>query len=116
MRRLPLGDSRYKDAVAEMQTLVPAQADDALVLTVAAILEAEQQYVPAIRHYPGKLTFFWAEDAPRDFEDNRLAWRKIAPDGFELHFVPGTHTKMREEPHVQKLTEKLKPCLEKAGR
>jgi len=115
-RRLGPGDSTHNAATAEVQSLVPAQADDALVRTVAAILEAEQKYVPAIQHYSGNLTFFWAEDAPRDFEDNRLAWRKIAPEGFEIHVVPGTHTKMREEPYVQKLAEKLKPCLEKAAR
>ena len=115
-RRLAPGDSRQNAPTAEVQSLVPAQADDALVRTVGAILEAEQKYVPAIQHYAGNLTFFWAEDAPRDFEDNRLAWRKIAPEGFEIHVVPGTHTKMREEPHVQKLAEKLKPCLEKAAR
>jgi thioesterase domain-containing protein len=82
--------------------------------TVAAIFEAEEAYVPRNLSYPGKVTLFWANDAPRDFEDNRLAWRKIAAGGCEIHVVPGTHTKMREEPHVQKLVEKLKPCLEKA--
>ncbi|HEX6719183.1 MAG TPA: hypothetical protein VF088_18910, partial [Pyrinomonadaceae bacterium] len=76
--------------------------------------EAEQNYRPANRRYPGRITFFWAEDAPRDFEDNRLAWTKVAAGGCEIHVVPGTHTKMREEPHVQKLVEKLKPCLAKA--
>jgi len=55
-----------------------------------------------------------ADDAPRDFEDNRSGWTSIAAGGCEIHVVPGTHAKMREEPHVQKLVEKLKPCLEKA--
>jgi len=81
---------------------------------VAAILEAEKNYKPAWPRYPGKITFFWADDAPRDFEDNRSAWTRVAAGGCEIHVVPGTHTKMREEPHVQKLVEKLRPCLEKA--
>jgi amino acid adenylation domain-containing protein len=98
----------------EVQTVVQDQEDEALVRTVAAILEAEQNYVPSNRRYPGKITFFWADDAPRDFEDNRLAWTKIAAGGCEIHIVPGTHTKMREEPHVQKLVEKLRPALERA--
>jgi thioesterase domain-containing protein len=88
--------------------------DAALVRTVAAILEAEQNYRPVNRRYPGKITFFWAEDALQDFEDNRSGWTSVAGGGCEIYVVPGTHTKMREEPHVQKLVEKLKPCLEKA--
>jgi aspartate racemase len=99
---------------AEVQSVVQDPQDAALVRTVAAILEAEQNYRPVNRRYPGKITFFWAEDAPQDFEDNRSGWTSVAGGGCEIHVVPGTHTKMREEPHVQKLVEKLKPCLEKA--
>jgi thioesterase domain-containing protein len=89
--------------------------DETLVRTVRAIIAAEEQYVPAGRVYPGKITLFWARDAKRDFEDNRQAWRKLAGAGFELNVVPGTHTSMREEPYVAELVEKLKPCLEKAS-
>jgi amino acid adenylation domain-containing protein len=99
---------------ANVQSVVQDPQDAALVRTVAAILEAEQNYRPANRRYPGRITFFWADDAPRDFEDNRSAWTSVAAGKCEIHLVPGTHTKMREEPHVQKLVEKLKPCLEKA--
>ena len=115
-RRLYLNDgsSDREKLNSEVQSLVPQQADDALVQTVAAIFEAEQEYVPAIKRYPGKITLFWANDAPRDFEDNRPAWQKVAAGGLEIHVVPGSHTKMREEPHVQTLVEKLRPCLEKA--
>ena len=113
-RRLKLSTSVNGIAATEVRNLVPEQADDALMQTVAAILEAEQNYVPRNKSYPGKVTLFWAKDAPEDFEDNRAAWRKIAAGGCEIHLVPGTHTKMREEPHVQKLVEKLRPCLEKS--
>ena len=90
-------------------------ADESLMRTVMAILNAEEQYVPAQLVYPGKITLFWARDANRDFEDNRLAWRRIAAAGLDLHVVPGTHTSMREEPNVAVLVEKLKPCLESAA-
>jgi thioesterase domain-containing protein len=98
----------------DVQSVVQDPQDASLVRTVTAILEAEQNYRPANRRYPGKISFFWAEDAPRDVEDNRSGWTRIAARDCEIHIVPGTHTKMREEPHVQKLVEKLKPCLEKA--
>jgi thioesterase domain-containing protein/acyl carrier protein len=88
--------------------------DESLVRTVMAIMAAEEEYVPSRRVYPGKITLFRARDAKRDFEDNRLAWRKLAAGGFEVHIVPGTHTSMREEPHVAELVAKLKDCLEEA--
>ncbi|HYK21771.1 MAG TPA: non-ribosomal peptide synthetase, partial [Pyrinomonadaceae bacterium] len=115
-RRLNLnhGSSDREKSEPNVRSLVPEQADDALVQTVAAIFEAEQKYVPAIKRYPGKVTLFWADDEPRNFEDNRLAWRKVAAGGVEIHVVPGSHTKMREEPQVQTLVEKLRPSLEKA--
>ncbi len=114
-RRLKLSSPAEKstESQTEVKDVVQEPHDAALVRTVTAILEAEQNYRPANRRYSGKITFFWADDAPRDFEDNRSAWTKVAAD-CEIHIVPGTHTKMREEPHVQKLVEKLKPCLEKA--
>ena len=113
-RRLMPKTSGQEIQKSEIQRFVPEQADDALMQTVAAILDAEQKYVPRNKSYSGKVTLFWANDAPVDFEDNRLAWRKIAAGGCEIHVVPGTHTRMREEPHVQKLVEKLRSCLEKA--
>jgi amino acid adenylation domain-containing protein len=86
--------------------------DDALVRTVLAILEAEKDYVPRGKIYPGKITLFRAEDAEPDSEDNRLGWEKLAAGGLEVHSVPGTHISIREEPQVAILAEKLRGCLE----
>ncbi|HYV09764.1 MAG TPA: amino acid adenylation domain-containing protein [Pyrinomonadaceae bacterium] len=86
-------------------------ADESLVRTVLAIMAAEEQYVPPRGVYPGKITLFWARDMKTDFEDNRMAWRKLAGAGFEVLVVPGTHTSMREEPHVAELAAKLKARL-----
>ncbi|MEN3329448.1 MAG: hypothetical protein V7638_4255, partial [Acidobacteriota bacterium] len=96
----------------EIQKLLAEDSgvDKSLVRTVLAIMAAGDEYVPARGVYPGKITFFMARDAKRDFEDNRLAWRKLAA-GFEVHVVPGTHTSMREEPHVAELAAMLKDIL-----
>jgi len=98
----------------EIQKLLARDSgvDESLVRTVAAILSAEEQYVPARQEYPGKITLFWARDAAPEFEDNRLGWRRMAAGGFDLHVVPGTHTTMREEPYVAELAVKLKSCLD----
>ncbi|HZE68260.1 MAG TPA: amino acid adenylation domain-containing protein [Pyrinomonadaceae bacterium] len=89
-------------------------ADESLVRTVVTILAAEEQYVPTRQVYPGKITLFWASDAQQGFADNRLAWRRIAAGGFDLHVVPGNHATMREEPNVAELVEKLKPYMQRA--
>jgi thioesterase domain-containing protein/acyl carrier protein len=97
----------------EIQKLLARHSgvDESLVRTVAAILSAEEQYVPARQEYPGKISLFWARDAAPDVDDNRLGWRRMAAGGFDLHVVPGTHTTMREEPYVAELAAKLKSCL-----
>jgi hypothetical protein len=86
--------------------------DEALVRTVLAILDAEKDYLPKGKIYPGKITLFWAQDADADSEDNRLGWARLARGGLDIHRVPGTHISIREEPHVAVLSEKLRACLE----
>jgi aspartate racemase len=115
-RRLnrPFSNANSSAAALEARNLVQNQQDDALVQVVAAIFESENNYAINNRRYPGKITLFWADDEPRNFEDNRAGWSKLAAGGCEIHVVPGTHTTMREEPHVQEMVEKLRRCLEKA--
>jgi amino acid adenylation domain-containing protein len=98
----------------EIQKLLESRrdVDESLVRTVLAIMDAEQEYAPSQQIYPGKITYFWARDAERNFEDNRLAWRRVAQGGFEIHQIPGSHTTIREEPNVAVLVEKLRPCLD----
>ena len=106
------GNTNAADPDIQKLLVNDSGVDESLVRTVAAILSAEQQYIPARQQYFGKITLFWARDAKRDFEDNRLGWRRLATGGFDLHVVPGTHTSMREEPYVAELVAKLKPYLE----
>jgi amino acid adenylation domain-containing protein len=105
------------DVVADRELLQVLEgrpdADDPLMKTVVAILQAEKDYVPS-GIYPGKITLFWANDAKQTFEDNRLGWRRLAAGGLEVHKIPGNHTSIREEPNVAVLVNELKPCLERA--
>jgi len=99
-------DPQLARLVAERQN-----GDEALVRTVMAILDAEKEYVPRGKVFDGKITMFYAGDEQSDIEDNRLGWEKLASRGLDLHVVPGTHTSIREEPHVALLAEKLRGCL-----
>lgn len=78
-------------------------------------LGREQTYHP--RPYPGKLTLFRCGDAPvRDCEDWRLAWRRLARGGLEIHVVPGDHETMEQEFNVQVLATDFQKCLDDAER
>ena len=88
--------------------------DEALVRTLRAIIHAEENYVPTGKIFPGRITLFWAMNSIKDFEDNRLGWRRLAAGGLEVHEIPGNHTTIREEPNVRVLAEKLKVCLKKS--
>ena len=91
-----------------------ADRDEALIRTLRAIIEAENQYVPKGKIYPGRITLFWAMNSVQDVDDNRLGWRSLAADGLDVHTIPGNHTTIREEPNVRVLVDRLKLCLEKA--
>ncbi|HZI87679.1 MAG TPA: alpha/beta fold hydrolase, partial [Pyrinomonadaceae bacterium] len=101
---------------AQIANLLEARTDrdEALVRTLRAIIHAEENYVPTGKIYPGRITLFWAMNSIKDFEDNRLGWRRLAAGGLEVHEIPGNHTTIREEPNVRVLAEKLKVCLKNA--
>jgi amino acid adenylation domain-containing protein len=69
------------------------------VAWVQSDARAFADYRPA--PYPGQLTFFWAEESPRDVGDTRLRWKEVALGGFDLRPLPGTHWTAFEEPFVE---------------
>jgi thioesterase domain-containing protein len=44
----------------------------------------------------------------------REGWQTLAPNGVEVHEIPGDHINIIKEPHVRSLAEKLSECLIKA--
>ena len=46
--------------------------------------------------------------------DPSLGWDGIATEGLEIHRVPGGHTSMLQEPHVDVLAEVFEDCLVRA--
>ncbi|HVV47386.1 MAG TPA: amino acid adenylation domain-containing protein [Bryobacteraceae bacterium] len=78
-------------------------------------MDAAKQYHP--QPYPGKITLFACSDAPmRAYEDRRMAWHEVAQGGLEVHIVPGDHTTMEQEPHVQVLANHFQKCFDRADR
>ncbi|CBN59210.1 MULTISPECIES: non-ribosomal peptide synthetase [Kamptonema] len=82
-------------------------------------VQAMRDYVPCV--YPHKITLFRAHDKiEHDFEstefhsdDLLLGWGKCSQQAIEVIEVPGNHFSMFAEPHIQKLAEQLKFCLDR---
>ncbi|MEG3875944.1 amino acid adenylation domain-containing protein [Microcoleus sp. herbarium7] len=82
-------------------------------------VQAMRDYVPQV--YPHKITLFRASDKiAHDFEstefhsdDLLLGWGKCSQQAIEVIEVPGNHFSMFAEPHVQKLAQQLKCCLDR---
>ncbi|OUL18652.1 hypothetical protein BV378_34960 [Nostoc sp. RF31YmG] len=93
---------RYiKRSLAELRLLDVALAND----------QARKNYVPSI--YPGKLTLLRTSEQNEGLDIDPLwGWDKLAA-GVEIHYVPGAHTSVMHEPHVQVVAEKLRNCLDK---
>ena len=59
--------------------------------------------------YPGKITFFWAEEEVLRKE----GWRELIEDkDVDIHMIPGNHTTSRTE-YLPVLAEHLYTCLSK---
>jgi thioesterase domain-containing protein len=73
-----------------------------------ANLLAMRQYVP--KQYPGTVVLFRSEEG----EGMYYGWQELAKGGVQIHLVPGSHTGILEEPHVQVLAERLRTCIAQA--
>ena len=108
---------RSNKTQAEEAVETPSVIDDPLARTELAItLAVLEEYSPPKKAYPGRITYFLAQESPYQlkYKDNRLEWRKLAGAGLDVHVIPAGHDTIREEPHVAILARKLTACLELA--
>ncbi len=71
---------------------------------------AVKDYVP--QTYSGGVTLFLASDLTAGY-DLQDGWRELVDGSVEAHEISGNHINMINEPHVRRLAEKLRGCLEK---
>jgi amino acid adenylation domain-containing protein len=65
-----------------------------------------------VRRYPGTITLFRPTDAPvAAAVRHDRGWGSLAAS-VDVHFVPGQHHSMVQEPHVQELARALESCLQ----
>ncbi len=75
-----------------------------------ACYQASKKY--NMKPYDGKIHLFRAKD--RGFmiiKDYDLGWSKFALGGVRVIDVPGTHTSILENPHVEFLAQQIKACI-----
>jgi len=71
----------------------------------------------SLKPYPGRAIVFLAEDSRLSIDpetDPRLAWKRFANGGTELHEVKGNHHSMLHGEEVVHLAAKLRRCLDEA--
>ncbi len=65
--------------------------------------------------YPGRAVLIRAESRPKGrFRDDTFGWSPLLAGEFEVHFIPGGHNDMFQEPGVETLAKTLKACLDAA--
>ncbi len=69
----------------------------------------------AVRRYSGQITLLRPSDSPIATESRHdRGWGGLAA-GVDVHFVPGQHHSMVQEPHVEVLAQTLATCLRHAA-
>lgn len=94
-------------AYVSMGRPLPQDLLDARIKT--ANDRARKAYIP--KPYPGRVTLFRAVDSYLAPGNPDMGWSNLAGGGLDLHYVPGGHSSMYDEPHAAVLAEKLKACL-----
>jgi amino acid adenylation domain-containing protein len=91
---------------------LPAQVQE--LATEASVRQASNSYQP--QPYQGQITLFRAggEGLGDGSQNLERGWGEVAAAGVEVHLVPGTHSEIMREPHVQVLAEQLRVCLDQA--
>jgi aspartate racemase len=70
---------------------------------------AAVNYVP--QSYPGSITLFPACGSTNDPGATNDFWARLADGGMELHYIPGGHENILEEPNVSTLGKTVTGCL-----
>jgi amino acid adenylation domain-containing protein len=85
-----------------------------LVKILDCNVRARENYSPQV--YAGTATIFWSEYQDWYIDQHpELGWGKLVAEGLILQRIPGNHTTLMQEPHVQVLAEKLKFSIEQAA-
>ena len=85
-----------------------------LVKVLDCNVQAVKEYQP--QAFAGRATLFWSEYQDWYIKKHpTLGWGDLVTHGLDLQRIPGNHTTLMKEPHVQVLAEKLNSSIEEAA-
>ncbi|MEH1843055.1 MAG: amino acid adenylation domain-containing protein [Nostoc sp.] len=81
---------------------------------IDANTQAVSEYIFPV--YPGRAILLRTEDQNRDEAigtqyDPQFGWGDLVTEGLDIHYIPGSHLGLLNEPHVQVLANTLRNCL-----
>jgi amino acid adenylation domain-containing protein len=81
-------------------------------------LEAVNAYTFQV--YPGQIVLLRTDDETRGVAlgvqyDPQFGWGELVGGGVDIHYIPGSHLNLLNEPSVQVVAEKLQYCLARAA-
>src|SRR5579883_1014783 len=93
-----------------------SKTDEHLEVIDANILAAETYDFPV---YSGQITLLRTEDQNRSDAvgmryDPQYGWGHLATGGVDTYYIPGSHSSLLEEPHIQEVVRIMKVCLTQA--
>jgi amino acid adenylation domain-containing protein len=105
---------KYK-SVLNVERLLAKKSNHLAVIEANA--QALSEYIFQV--YPGQMTLLRTQDENRKKAvgikyDPQFGWGDLVAGGLDIHYVPGSHLSLLEEPHVGMVAERLQVCLQKA--
>ncbi|MBR8838803.1 MAG: amino acid adenylation domain-containing protein [Stigonema ocellatum SAG 48.90 = DSM 106950] len=110
----------------KMVNILPPNAETKQLKNLMQVFKANSlsviNYVPK-QIYQDRITLLRASEiSPEHFpnrfseilQDLAMGWSKFSCEPVDIHFVPGNHVTMMNEPHVQVLAKRLKACIQQA--
>ena len=111
------GRLRYLLELARQENIIPSRYG---VPEIRRMLRLYRKNVSLAYQYKAKpysdrVTLFRARDhhkiridAGKNEYDETLGWRELVPGGIDVHIIPGNHSTMLDNPHIDVLAQHLK--------
>nr|WP_321162352.1 amino acid adenylation domain-containing protein [Nostoc sp. KVJ3] len=103
--------NRYK---RYLEGVIDLPVNDKHLKIMDANIQAMSEYT--FSPYLGRAVLLRADDRSRDDAigtqyDPQFGWGDLVAGGLDIHYIPGSHHNLFNEPHVQVLAETLRNCL-----
>ncbi len=113
----PSSDSREAARLVEARDMLDYadELPEHRLRLIEANYDAIVNYRP--ERYPGRITLIQAESQPLFSQRDRdVGWKNLSDGGVVVSRLPGSHEEIFKMPHVQRMADLLKTCIDNAPR